>query len=191
MSPMFPALCRSSDPGCAACPHHARTACPGPGAAGGEQPGGACDRPCSFAPAGSYAWGLPLAKSSAPRHSSLLALSLLLRLLRLPTRTPSPQQQGQGRGAPGGDTRASGSSCRGAEPPLPGCRSREHPPAADSLIWVKSMKWQRAGREACRRSMGMHPAPGGCCGVAPPFPCSHVGWGNMVLGQEGLLLLGS
>lgn len=155
-----------------------------------------------LAPAGSYTWGTPLQRAqprSWPRHSSFLVLSVLLRLHRrsprarpVPTQTllqpPVPQRvpaaAGTGTGTGRGGTWGSSSSCRGAlQDPCRGAGGGSILPLQINLSWVKSTSCQRAGWEARSRSVGMCLALGVCCGMAPPFLCSHVGWGERVFGK--------
>lgn len=62
---MLLALCKISGPVCAVCPHHARAACPGLGATGGETGRGRGVR--GFCSGRILPLGIPLAESSAPQ----------------------------------------------------------------------------------------------------------------------------
>lgn len=176
---VFPALCRSSGPGCATYPH---PTCPRLG----EQPRDAGDqlRPgqVGFAPVGSYSLGAPLAESSAPHLAATLlgfgTLCLAVSpFLGLPIH-PIPTQPllelpaaGSSRDGDGGTLRRAREQQQhlplGSSEPLAVVQEQRASSCCGLINLCHISELAVCGQEAQRGLVGFPPSLGGCRGMAP------------------------
>lgn len=121
--------------------------------------------------------GISIAWSSAPQHSLVLALCLLHLHHLLSPHMPHPTTDPPAAGGTMGTHRAV--AIRQLRAPCCGA-------GAGSILLQMNGLGSDQWDEAHSCLVGMHPALRMCNGVMPPFPCSHVGWGEHRFGKGGI-----